>query len=432
MNPLRKLATQSLPLIERGLADTAKKSLGRARSFSVGSLDGLAATTKARRASIVLSSDSTSRSSSTSPDTSPTPLRRRSLSQFRLSSSLAPPVSYFEKGKSRNEYFETMVNLYLSQLPDEQREAIVAEFGEVAAVLTSTNGLLKAEFMDRCLTEMVKRDESELSREIKSRWGDYPIADVESLPGCTNRFSSAVAEEAFNFIASLLTSGYAHMSPPSSIIEIGGFGFSDAFLFMDSLEKQGTKLPEYKGIEIFQKGIVAANIFNQQIAKRNFSCIHGSADSALAGELMETHKDKMKILVALRFISAIQANEVISFFKAVSKFMKEGDVFVFNYTEYNQAALRVGNRRGYSLVEGEEGVYMLMQEKDGNRTHIQTFFTQSAIADLLTMSHLVQVDVVTSDNLGPSGNETSRGQHDPYTRTVIVSSKKDNNSQIKV
>jgi len=102
------------------------------------------------------------------------------------------------------------------------------------------------------------------------------------------------------------------------------------------------------------------------------------ADAALHG-LRADYYDRDKIIIALRFLSAVDPKIVFSFLKIASHFLKESDLLVFNYSLDNPSVEKVGRNPRYQLTVEDE-----VRVLRSNGVLPQSFFTESQISELMT------------------------------------------------
>lgn len=130
---------------------------------------------------------------------------------------------------------------------------------------------------------------------------------------------------------------------------------------------------------------------------------------------IESLKNQKKItencVVAMRFLAVFDPATIHSFFVNVGAFLRNKDIFVFNYSVFNDEARRIGAKPGYELKENS-GMYMLFC----NGAHIQTFLTPNRINELLKKNSLVSVLSREEQILSLRGTDMIRGQEDPYSR----------------
>lgn len=252
------------------------------------------------------------------------------------------------------------------------------------------------------------------------KWATYPVKTSDALAGGTHKFSSNVSKAVCTELPRLLTNLYGAEYRPS-IIEIGGFGFNDTFLLQRSMEREGIHSEEHIGIDIHHGGKLTAEIFNEDVAQvPDFHIKLQGASSAL-DELLSTHQEKDKVLIALRFLATLQPQEIAPFFSSIGRLMSPRSVIIINYTlrdsktDFFESELK--KEEGFSLKTELPGIHVLRQGDE----HLQTLMDEKTMHELVEKNEL---RIIGSRSIMPIASSDVRPSIDQHTRVLLALLKK--------
>lgn len=243
-----------------------------------------------------------------------------------------------------------------------------------------------------------------------TKWQNYPIQHIESLSGIGHRYSTSAFTEILKYLPPLILD--QHGQQPIKFLELGGFSFNDSFLLARDFEKMGLRASGFTGVDIHQQGTIAARVFNKEVVKiKNYQIINEDALKYMGS--ISQNRNSENCVVAIRFLAVFDPISINLFFTNLGTFLRDKDVFVFNYSIFNDEAKRVGalKKFGYELRE-KGGMQMLFR----NNIHIQTFLTKDQIGDLLQKNNLESMHSQEEQILSFEGNDLVRGQNDRYSR----------------
>jgi hypothetical protein len=310
---------------------------------------------------------------------------------------------------------KVMHDIYFKALPNAEKEKFELNNGPFD---NSKKYLVKV--FNHMVACQKKNDSS--SQPSDNHWITYPIEDAECLPGYGNRYSSPSAALIHDNLPSLLKNLDKHST---SIVEIGGFTFNDLFLLYKFLTESGIQIPKLIGIDVNQHGKIAAEKFNEEIAKIEDFQIHLCDASIFLSKY--TNSEQHKLLIALRFLAVLKPEQVFSFFQHVQAFLKKDELFIFNYSEHNEESEKMQKKPGWTITRGEgnfQGIHVLKK----NDVHMQTVFENRVFenpesSDLLKNFDFQLVHSQRLENPGCKGTDHSRGQLDSYQRVLMFTLK---------
>jgi hypothetical protein len=320
-------------------------------------------------------------------------------------------INYYKEDKKPENYYEDLTKILLKNLEDKER----LDFFEKKGLPIFKNSQEDVEYVLELLKYFFPEPMQPQAGE-KNRWANYKIVKFEALTGSSHTYSSPSAA----YIADQLSKAILHMKypMPPSIIEVGGMCHNDAFLFNLHLAKEGVNIHDYTGIDI-HPGIQLANLFNRYVVQADhIKFMHEKADLALK-KLFECSHERNKAIIAIRFLSAIEPQDMLAFFKSTSRLMKENDLFIFNYTTYDENIKRMAGSKSFSLAKEKVGDMFLTVVKRKEGHHVQTAFTSVQIDNLMSMHGLKRMDVIQVDK----NIAGVRREFDPYARIVVASVK---------
>jgi hypothetical protein len=309
-------------------------------------------------------------------------------------------ASYFLQYKTKQERCHFMNEHLLDKLSPKQKEVF------------QTYNIISEK--DKLITLLATHAEIRFSDQPVTRWSRYPILDIEAIAGIGQRYSTP----AFSKVVSLLPQVIKTTSKnqkSSSFLELGGFGFNDFYNAIQPFEQTGIQIDSFTGVDIHQQGIIAADLFNQKVAKiANHTLICQDAFAYLS-QAIKTKQHKENCMVAIRFLAVFSPSQIEVFFKQIKALLKSGDIFVFNHTLPSDIVYKIGNKnsKGYSLQTYDD-MPMLFH----NGEHIQTFLSPKVISDLLQKNDLKAI-LTTEEEIIPQGNSSIRRGFDAYSRATI-------------
>ena len=234
------------------------------------------------------------------------------------------------------------------------------------------------------------------------------------------------------------------------VFEFGGFAFKDAFLLLENWENAKLNIQEYTGIDVHKKGIIAATSFNKEYTKHpNLNFVYCDAVSFLQ-ERRSDHLLDRKIILAIRFLSAVEPGLGSAFIEAASAFMRNDDMLIFNYTIFNDEARLIGSRDGfklehlhaYQVVDSITEKTHIVFSKESLDIHshatvkrlgdvhplykgkhlIQVFFSEKYIESILDLYDF-EIEVALLQDADGLPTPKIIGQDDRYNRTLLLTRK---------